>query len=70
MLRLSRNFPIVQPKTFGAGPISALLVMTADECASTRCARFVTKLGVRSELLKDATRLVVKVGTGVLTDSR
>jgi len=32
--------------------------------------RFVTKLLVRSELLKDITRVVVKVGTGVLTDSR
>ena len=32
--------------------------------------RFVTKLLVRSELLKDIARVVVKVGTGVLTDSR
>ncbi len=39
-------------------------------CVSTRPTRFVTKLRVRSDLLKDATRLVVKLGTGVLTDSR
>jgi glutamate 5-kinase len=32
--------------------------------------RFVTKLRVRSKLLKDITRIVVKLGTGVLTDSR
>ena len=31
---------------------------------------FAIKLRVRSELLKDTTRLVVKLGTGVLTDSR
>ena len=31
---------------------------------------FVTKLTVRSKLLNNITRLVVKVGTGVLTDSR
>jgi glutamate 5-kinase len=31
---------------------------------------FVTKHGVRSELLKDISRIVVKLGTGVLTDSR
>lgn len=31
---------------------------------------FVTKQTVRSEILKDITRIVVKLGTGVLTDSR
>jgi len=31
---------------------------------------FVTKLAVRSKVLQNITRLVVKVGTGVLTDSR
>ena len=31
---------------------------------------FATKPRVRSELLKDITRMVVKLGTGVLTDSR
>src|SRR5258708_26733094 len=29
-----------------------------------------TRLRVRYELLKDASRIVVKLGTGVLTDSR
>src|ERR1019366_6943160 len=37
---------------------------------STGAAGFVTKQGVRSEILKDITRIVVKLGTGVLTDSR
>jgi glutamate 5-kinase len=32
--------------------------------------RFGTRHRVRSELLKDVTRIVVKLGTGVLTDSR
>jgi glutamate 5-kinase len=32
--------------------------------------RFATKLAVRSKLLNQVTRLVVKLGTGVLTDSR
>ena len=31
---------------------------------------FAIKLRVRSEMLKDVTRMVVKLGTGVLTDSR
>ena len=38
--------------------------------ASTLPAVPVTKLRVRSELLKNISRIVVKVGTGVLTDSR
>lgn len=38
--------------------------------ASTRSVPFDTKHGVRSELLKDISRIVVKLGTGVLTDSR
>ncbi len=38
--------------------------------ASTLLALPVTKLRVRSELLKNISRIVVKVGTGVLTDSR
>jgi len=37
---------------------------------STPLGAFAIKLRVRSEILKDATRLVVKLGTGVLTDSR
>ena len=37
---------------------------------STGAARLANKLRVRSEILKDVTRLVVKLGTGVLTDSR
>jgi glutamate 5-kinase len=43
---------------------------SGEQTASTRPARFVTNLRVRSELLKDVTRIVVKLGTGVLTDSR
>ena len=39
-------------------------------CASTPRGGFVTKLSVRSELLQQVTRIVVKLGTGVLTDSR
>jgi glutamate 5-kinase len=39
-------------------------------CGSTPAGEFVTLRGVRSELLKDVTRVVVKLGTGVLTDSR
>ena len=39
-------------------------------CASTRRLGFVTHLCVRSELLQHITRVVVKLGTGVLTDSR
>ncbi len=38
--------------------------------ASTRCGGFVTKPLVRSRWLADITRIVVKLGTGVLTDSR
>jgi glutamate 5-kinase len=38
--------------------------------ASTAPCRFGSKLPVRSELLKAVARVVVKVGTGVLTDSR
>jgi glutamate 5-kinase len=38
--------------------------------SSTVRSRFVTKPTVRSELLRDVTRIVVKLGTGVLTDSR
>jgi glutamate 5-kinase len=37
---------------------------------STPLDGFATKLRVRSEIIKDVTRLVVKLGTGVLTDSR
>lgn len=37
---------------------------------STPAPHFVTKTGVRRELLKDISRIVVKLGTGVLTDSR
>lgn len=37
---------------------------------STPAVGFVTKQTVRSEILKDITRIVVKLGTGVLTDSR
>jgi len=37
---------------------------------STLAAGDANKLRVRSEILKDVTRLVVKLGTGVLTDSR
>jgi len=37
---------------------------------STPRATFGTKLGVRSKLLKKIARIVVKLGTGVLTDSR
>jgi len=37
---------------------------------STAPAGFATNLHVRSEILKDITRIVVKLGTGVLTDSR
>ncbi len=43
------------------------LLMTAP---STLCRGFVTKSPVRRELLKDISRLVVKLGTGVLTDRR
>ncbi len=38
--------------------------------ASTQTVWFVTNQPVRSELFKDITRIVVKLGTGVLTDSR
>jgi glutamate 5-kinase len=38
--------------------------------ASTLLGWFGSKLPVRSQLLKEATRIVVKLGTGVLTDSR
>src|SRR6478736_7582617 len=38
--------------------------------ASTLFGSFVTKHGVRSELFKNISRIVVKLGTGVLTDSR
>ena len=38
--------------------------------ASTLNPSFVTKSPVRRELLKDISRLVVKLGTGVLTDSQ
>jgi glutamate 5-kinase len=34
------------------------------------CPRFCYQTGVRRELLKDISRIVVKLGTGVLTDSR
>src|SRR5512133_3822416 len=37
---------------------------------STADSLFVTKTPVRSEYLKNVSRIVVKVGTGVLTDSR
>jgi glutamate 5-kinase len=37
---------------------------------STAAGSFASILGVRSEILKDITRIVVKLGTGVLTDSR
>ena len=37
---------------------------------STLAADFVTNVAVRSEFLKNVTRIVVKLGTGVLTDSR
>ena len=37
---------------------------------STHAAGFATKPRVRSEILKDVTRIVVKLGTGILTDSR
>jgi len=47
-----------------------LILATAGTTASTPGATFVTKHGVRSELLKDISRIVVKLGTGVLTDSR
>ena len=50
------------PKTLKTPP--------APTTASTPAARFVNPLRVRSELLKNVTRIVVKVGTGVLTDSR
>ena len=46
------------------------MALTIGICKSTPAAGFVTKQGVRSEILKDITRIVVKLGTGVLTDSR
>jgi glutamate 5-kinase len=49
--------PVVRGTTFG------------PRC-STLNPRFVTKSPVRRELLKDISRLVVKLGTGVLTDRR
>ena len=45
-------------------------VASIATCASTPPGGFVTKLSVRSELLQQVTRIVVKLGTGVLTDSR
>src|SRR6266700_2984342 len=42
----------------------------AEPGSSTLNAPFATHLGVRSEWLKDISRIVVKLGTGVLTDSR
>lgn len=42
----------------------------SDPRRSTPNPGFVTKSPVRRELLKDISRLVVKLGTGVLTDSR
>jgi glutamate 5-kinase len=39
-------------------------------CSSTPPDGFDIKLRVRSEIIKDVTRMVVKLGTGVLTDSR
>jgi glutamate 5-kinase len=39
-------------------------------CSSTPPDGFDIKLRVRSEIIKDVTRVVVKLGTGVLTDSR
>lgn len=47
---------------------------SANQAAGPRCSTpnpgFVTKSAVRRELLKDISRLVVKLGTGVLTDHR
>lgn len=42
----------------------------AGTTASTLLPLFATKPGVRLELLKNVSRIVVKLGTGVLTDSR
>src|ERR1041385_8900558 len=42
----------------------------ALDTSSTFRSEFATKLRVRSDLLKNVTRIVVKLGTGVLTDSR
>jgi glutamate 5-kinase len=45
-------------------------VQSVSSCASTLRQGFVTHLCVRSKLLQHVSRLVVKLGTGVLTDSR
>lgn len=47
-----------------------MIPCAAGTTASTPSGAFGTKHGVRSELLKDISRIVVKLGTGVLTDSR
>src|SRR5436190_9548147 len=47
-----------------------LLPLALATTASTLLGWFGSKLSVRSELLKDLSRIVVKLGTGVLTDSR
>src|ERR1022692_600504 len=59
----------VQPAraTDGANDSAAL---TFGICQSTPAAAFATKHSVRSDIIKDITRIVVKLGTGVLTDSR
>jgi glutamate 5-kinase len=44
--------------------------LTLGICQSTPAAAFATKHSVRSDIIKDITRIVVKLGTGVLTDSR
>ena len=45
-------------------------ICLAEPRSSTLNARFATHLRVRSEWLKGISRIVVKLGTGVLTDSR
>ena len=49
--------------------MNAALSVTSS-AGSTPAHASVTKLRVRSELLKDISRIVVKLGTGVLTDHR
>ena len=51
-------------------PVHSSFVISSATRPSTLAPHFVTKLGVRRELLKDISRVVVKLGTGVLTDSR